>query len=191
MSPYPAQVDRERIVTTAWDLIEAEGLDRLSLNKLARKLGIKAPSLYNHIENKTGLLRAVNELTMERLMAHLGAAVTAAGDDLTTQLFAIAYAAREYAHAHQDLYLLLNASSEEVYPDLPRMIAAVSEIETVTMRLAGPEHAMNAMRGLWALTHGFIMLEIAGHFRREESFEDSWRSSLEAYFFGWRSRPIA
>lgn len=186
MSPYPAQVDRETIITTAWELIETEGLDQLSLSKLANTLGIKAPSLYNHIANKTDLLRAVNELTMQRLMAHLSDAIDAAGNDLHAQLFAIANAYRDYADAHPDIYILFNASSEDIYPDLPSVITAVSKLESVTGRLAGPEHALSVLRGLWALIHGFIMLEIAGHFRRDESFETSWQAALRAFIAGWQ-----
>ncbi|MCA9902121.1 MAG: helix-turn-helix transcriptional regulator, partial [Anaerolineales bacterium] len=58
--PYPSQVNRETIVAQAWQLIEAEGADNLSLSKLAEQLGIKAPSLYRHVGSKAGLLQAIN-----------------------------------------------------------------------------------------------------------------------------------
>jgi AcrR family transcriptional regulator len=187
MSPYPAQVDRDTIVQTAWNLIEEYGLDQVSLKTLAQTLGIKAPSLYNHIASKTDLLRAVNMLTMQRLMAFVGAAIDTVGDDVHARLFAMADAYRTFAYAHRAIYQLFNNGDSELYPDLPSAITAVSKLEALTGELAGPENALNALRGLWALVHGFIALEMAGHIRRDEAtFEDSWRAALEAFFRGWR-----
>jgi AcrR family transcriptional regulator len=187
MSPHPAQVDRDTIIQTAWNLIEEHGLDQVSLHTLAKTLDIKAPSLYNHIANKTDLLRAVNMLTMQRLMAFVGAAIDAAGDDLHARLFAMADAYRAYAYTHPAIYQLFNNSEVELYPDIPSVITAVSKLEALTGELAGPENALNALRGLWALVHGFIALEMAGHMRRDEAtFEDSWRAALAAFFRGWR-----
>ena len=77
MTPYPARVDRETIVRTARSLIEADGLEQVSLNRLAAALGIKAPSLYHHVKNKTDLLRAVNELTLHDLAEQVHTAVAA------------------------------------------------------------------------------------------------------------------
>ena len=191
MSPYPAQVDRDTIIQTAWDLIEEHGLDQVSLSKLAKTLGIKAPSLYNHIANKTDLLRAVNSLTMLRLMAFVGAAIDAVGpptgDNLDARLFAMADAYRHYAYAHPAIYQLFINSHAEVNPTIPSVITAVGKLEALTGELAGPENSLNALRGFWALVHGFIALEMAGHVRRDEAtFEESLRASLAAFFRGWR-----
>lgn len=50
---------RDQIVTTAIKLIDAEGLDGLSMRRLADELGTGAASLYWHVGSKDGLLDLV------------------------------------------------------------------------------------------------------------------------------------
>jgi TetR/AcrR family transcriptional regulator, tetracycline repressor protein len=58
-------VSREEIVVTAVRLLDEVGLDGLTLRRLARELGISAPTLYWHIRDKRELL----DLVAERIMA--------------------------------------------------------------------------------------------------------------------------
>ncbi len=52
---------------------------------------------------------------------------------------------------------------------------------------AEPEAAPHALRGLWALMHGFVTLELAGQFRRTEtSVQEAWQRALEVYLDGWQ-----
>jgi TetR/AcrR family tetracycline transcriptional repressor len=53
------------IVDAAHALLNEEGLDRVSLRRLAQRLGIKAPSLYWHFKDKSELLAAIIEKTFE------------------------------------------------------------------------------------------------------------------------------
>src|SRR5262245_25820739 len=57
----PVKLTQEDIVAEAIELLNDEGLDGVSLRKLAERLGIKAPSLYWHFKDKAALLAAVNE----------------------------------------------------------------------------------------------------------------------------------
>ncbi|MEN9223110.1 MAG: TetR/AcrR family transcriptional regulator C-terminal domain-containing protein, partial [Thermostichus sp. BF3_bins_97] len=57
MAPDP--LSRERILQAALDLADAEGLEALSMRRLAQVLGVKAMSLYNHIANKDDLIDAM------------------------------------------------------------------------------------------------------------------------------------
>src|SRR5688500_1012731 len=59
--PKTPLLSRERIVDVATDIIDAEGLDALSTRRLARELGVQAPSLYNHFGTKEEILAAVGD----------------------------------------------------------------------------------------------------------------------------------
>lgn len=48
-----------RIVATARDLVDAEGLAAVSTRRLAAELGVSGPSLYNHFRTKDEILQAV------------------------------------------------------------------------------------------------------------------------------------
>jgi len=49
-------LDRERVVRSALMLLNQVGLEGMTLRKLAAELGVKAPALYWHFENKQALL---------------------------------------------------------------------------------------------------------------------------------------
>ncbi|KAB8188386.1 TetR family transcriptional regulator [Nonomuraea phyllanthi] len=50
---------RERILDAALALASTEGLDGLSMRKLAKTLGVEAMALYNHVANKTDILDGI------------------------------------------------------------------------------------------------------------------------------------
>jgi TetR/AcrR family transcriptional regulator, tetracycline repressor protein len=49
-------IDRDLVVRTALRLLDQNGLDQLSLRRLATELQVQAPALYWHFENKRALL---------------------------------------------------------------------------------------------------------------------------------------
>ena len=48
---------QEAILARSIEIVDATGIDSLSLRSLARDLGVSAPALYDHIESKDSLLR--------------------------------------------------------------------------------------------------------------------------------------
>ncbi|WP_328952736.1 TetR/AcrR family transcriptional regulator [Kitasatospora purpeofusca] len=60
--PSKALLTRERIARAALQVVDEEGPDGLTMRALAERLGVKAASLYNHIENKDALVDTVSEL---------------------------------------------------------------------------------------------------------------------------------
>jgi TetR/AcrR family tetracycline transcriptional repressor len=49
-------LDRERLIAAAFSQLEEEGLDGLSMRRLAGRLGVQAPALYWHVADKAELL---------------------------------------------------------------------------------------------------------------------------------------
>jgi TetR/AcrR family transcriptional regulator, tetracycline repressor protein len=64
-------LDRRRIVTEAIALLDADGLDGVTLRRLARRLGVQAPTLYWHIPNKAALVTAIAEEMLDQQFADL------------------------------------------------------------------------------------------------------------------------
>lgn len=60
-------LSRERIVEVASELLEREGLDALSMRRLARALGVDPMSLYHHVPTKDALLGSVAAAHFARL----------------------------------------------------------------------------------------------------------------------------
>lgn len=60
-----AKLTRERVIDSALQLMDEEGLHALTMRALARKLGVEAMSLYNHVHDKEDLMDGVIERVME------------------------------------------------------------------------------------------------------------------------------
>jgi AcrR family transcriptional regulator len=61
-------LQRDSIVAAARELIAADGLEALSLRRLGATLGVTAPALYAHVDDKHDLLRAVAEGQFDELL---------------------------------------------------------------------------------------------------------------------------
>ena len=66
------KLDTAAVVHAAAELVNAEGLEALSLGRLAGKLGVQTPSLYNHIDGLPGLHRELALLSTRQLGERLG-----------------------------------------------------------------------------------------------------------------------
>lgn len=62
--PSKPLISRERAARAALAIIDARGLEALSLELVARKLGVKAPSFYYHFSDKAELLAEVARLIL-------------------------------------------------------------------------------------------------------------------------------
>jgi TetR/AcrR family transcriptional regulator, tetracycline repressor protein len=56
---------RQQVIDEAMRLVDAEGLDALTLRALAGRLGVQAPTLYWHVKNKAELLDALADAIMD------------------------------------------------------------------------------------------------------------------------------
>lgn len=91
-----SRLSREAIVQATLQVIEADGVNAVSMRAVGRVLGVDAKSLYNHVDGKDGLLDAVAE--------HLLGAVVLPEPtgDPRADLRAIADAFRERALTHPE-----------------------------------------------------------------------------------------
>jgi AcrR family transcriptional regulator len=168
--PRRPVVTRDRIVDVAATLVDDEGLAALSLARVAGVVGVRAPSLYNHLGGLEDLRGALRLRALEQLERSLQrATVGRAGRDA---LGAMAGAYRDFAHEHPGLYpLTLGAGGREpaAARDAEAADAAASQLVDLVLsvlrgyQLEGDE-ALHATRALRSSLHGFVSLENAGAF---------------------------
>ncbi len=108
---------REEIKTAAWGLLAAGGVEALSLNAIARQMGMTTPALYRYFNDRAGLLAALAADAYASLTGALEAAVGGqSAGDLAGRLRAAGLAYREWALANPERYRLIFSSSQ---PGLP------------------------------------------------------------------------
>ncbi len=185
MSPFPSKINLDSIVQTTIDMIETEGVDKLSVNKLAERLGVKTPSLYRYVNNKTDLLRAVNEATIAALFQSLTPVLEITGDT-QTKILTVACEYRNFALANPVAYGLVYTNTiAELRPDESEAVRGVLPFQGLMAQISGEADSLTALRGLLALIHGFVMLELAGQLRRGGDLEAAFIRCVEAYITGW------
>lgn len=177
-------VTRERVVEAATALIDRQGPAALSLASLAQTLGVRTPSLYNHVGGLDDLRGALRLRGLEGLESALQR--SAVGRARADALFALADAYRAFAREHPGLYALtLAAGGGE--PDGVRDAAATAAVagrlvEVVVRVLGGygleGDEALHATRALRSSLHGFAALEGAGGFGLPLDLDASFHSLI-------------
>ncbi|HEU4540349.1 MAG TPA: WHG domain-containing protein [Jiangellaceae bacterium] len=162
--PTPARTSLEEIVRVSRSIVETDGLDGLTMQRVASAVGVKAPSLYKRVRNRDALVRLVVEGVARELNDTLDAAART-GDPLH-DLRSMAYALRTFAHAQPTTYGLLFARlPAAARPNEENLARSSAAVLRTTTSLAGPDLALEAARMVVAWAHGFISMELAGAFR--------------------------
>lgn len=188
--PYPSQLDYDSLIEKAREKIEAEGLQQLSLSKLAQEFGIKAPSLYKYVKNKAELLRAVNLRTATQLIHEM---VDNVPEHLSPfeEAIRMAHAYRQFAHQHPQLYSIVFSYQEaESRPDPADLEELAILLQRVVAKLTGEEKSLSALRGLFALVHGYVSLEMNEQFQRGGNLDDTFEQVVKSYLIGWQNQSM-
>lgn len=150
--PAEHALDRDRIVAAALTIVAAEGVDALSMRRLARTLDTAPMSLYRHVRGKDELLELVVDAIALRLP--LPAAAAAWDDEVRGALRAI----RRLLLAHPGIASLAAVRA----PSTPAVITLVERI-LEALRRAGLREAESAaaLAVLWNATLGMVLIEEA------------------------------
>lgn len=189
MSPR-ARLDRAVVVDAAARLLNEEGVGALSLSRLASELGVRTPSLYNHVEGLSGLQREL-ALRNARMLADAFADATIgkAGADAVS---ALAEAFRAYIKRNPGVYLASQRVTESDHPDDDELHAAMARAVQIVMTVLASfgldgDDGLHAVRALRATVHGFATLEIAGGFGLPLDCDESFRRLVQMLIEGLRS----
>jgi AcrR family transcriptional regulator len=88
------QLTRERVVAAGIELADRDGIESISMRKLAQELGVEAMSLYTHVHNKDDLLDGMVDAVIGKIPT------SAAGTDWKTALRQMSLAARGVVLTH-------------------------------------------------------------------------------------------
>ena len=185
-----AGLNTAAVVAAAAEIADAEGLDRLTLARVAAAAGVRTPSLYNHVESLDDVRRRVALLALRDLADALrDAAVGRAGDDA---LAAMADAYRAYARRHPGRYAATQRAPAE--GDEAMRAAAKGAVDVVLAILRGygleGDDAIHAARAVRSALHGFVALEAGGGFGIPVDLDESYARMVRALARGLREAPV-
>ena len=88
------QLTRERVVAAGIELADRDGIESISMRRLAQELGVEAMSLYTHVRNKDDLLDGMVDAVISEIPTF------ADGADWRTSLRRTVFAARDVVLTH-------------------------------------------------------------------------------------------
>lgn len=181
------RLTQEAVVQAAAELLNEEGAGALTLNRLAERLKIRTPSLYNHVYGLPGLQRELAILNARLLADRLSAA--AIGRSGEALFMDVAQAFRAYVKEFPGLYMsTLRSSGKQEAPDErlmseERRALNVGLAVVASLGLQG-EAAIHAVRAFRSMVHGFATLEVAGGFGLPEDCDESFRLLVGSLIIG-------
>ena len=146
--PVPAPLSRERIVQAAIRLADADGLDAVSLRKVAAELNVGPMRLYGYIATKEELL----DLMVDTVYAE----IRPAGDGWRQVLRSLAEATRRAARQHEWLADLIGGR-----PQLGPNTLAAGDAVVAAMSGVGLDTVVPAVAAVRAYVVGAVRREIA------------------------------
>ena len=181
--PAPARTSRPAIVAAARAILESDGLGAVSMQAVADRVGVRSPSLYKHVVDRTALIRAITEAVTADLAAAI--APRRPSPDPRDDLRSIARRYRTFVRANPHGYALLFARLDpELRPDDAVLAALGLPIVEAVARLVGDDDALAAARTFVAWAHGFTSLEMAGGFRLGGDVDAAYTSGIELILAG-------
>jgi AcrR family transcriptional regulator len=181
------KLDSDAVVEAACALVEELGAERLTLQLLAERLGVKPPSLYNHIASLQALREAVAIRTLDRVGEALREAALGRSGEEALRAMATAYRRFAKAKPGQFRAMLEQMYGEGAVREEGRSILEIfyRALEPYGLGKAGTTHFSRAIR---SAIHGFVSLEEIG-FKGKPGAEESFELMVGAFIASLGSYP--
>ena len=172
---------KEKIIQVAFLLADEIGLNQVTFPKIAEKLGIKYPSLYNHFTNMDNLkiemtiylLNKLNSQLMQRLIGKSGE-----------------NAIREYSYVYRDfafenitaygLFMSIPSTEDEEVNRLAKETSGIIH-QILEFYIKDETYLIHKSRALRSLLHGFVSMHSLGYFQNPVNLEDSFRLMIDDF----------
>jgi AcrR family transcriptional regulator len=169
------KVTRDVVLATALELIDRDGIDGLSMRRLARALGRDPMTLYRHAPNKAALLDSVAETVLAKLT------VDSADRDWAAQLRTVARDYRRLAldHPHVVPLLVTRPVATPLALRPPGTLRPLEDILTLLTHagFSGAD-ALHIYRALFGFLHGHVLNELQELVDNPDETDDLLRLGL-------------
>ena len=151
------RLSRELVLAKALEVVDADGLEALTMRRLGQELGRDPMSLYRYAENRAALLDGVTELVLNELTIH------PRDPDWKAQLRQIAHDLRRLALQHPNVVPLLVTRPLSTPLGL-RPLGTLRPLEQILSLLIGagfsPADALHVYRAYYGFLYGHILNEL-------------------------------
>ncbi|ROQ31034.1 TetR family transcriptional regulator [Frondihabitans sp. PhB188] len=173
---------RTHIFETARLIVEKQGVEAVTIRRLAAEIGYTAPVVYQHFTDKAAVLDAVLEDGFRRLGARMLSSLA-----LESPESSITVVLREYlkfAQQNRGVYLLMNGMTNSRPNPERRAKAAAPVVEATLLAISSWAAETNTTTSqtddecdtLWGIAHGMASLGFLDHI----GFDRAWALTTQA-----------
>ncbi|WP_027088117.1 TetR-like C-terminal domain-containing protein [Cohnella panacarvi] len=185
-----AGIKPDAVIAAAAEIADLGGWNDVTPSNVAARLGIKTPSLYNHISGQDDLRQRLAVHASRQLLERMIDA--AVGQSGKTAIVNVGSAYVRFVREHPGLY---EATYRVGMPRPPEYEQIAQDILRLLYRLLEPfrltdEEAVHAVRGLRSLLHGFASLEASGGFQMPVDKDASLTRIISRYMDGFHPEDL-
>jgi AcrR family transcriptional regulator len=162
---------KNALIKAGVEILSKEGIEGLSLRKVAQRAGVSHNAPYSHFPDKQSLIAAISTEGFKQLYTELDAAASSYPDDPKRQLQEGAWAYVQFAIKHTDTFKIMFSSALEKEKEYPafveisqktfdRVVDIVKACQTAN--ILGPASAEAMAVSVWGQVHGIVSLVLEG-----------------------------
>lgn len=180
---------RQQLIASALLMINEEGVEGLSLRKLALKVGVSRTAPYHHFKDKHELLCAIVEHGFSKLQQHTESVLVNEGTSLDSKFRCYFNGYIEYAMSQPELYELMfsrliwksNQITDQLhavaYPCFSDFVEQISQWQQQGL-LDDKEPSLRLAQVSWGMMHGMARLLIDGIYVDQKAIEEMCNTAV-------------
>lgn len=177
-------ISKEKVIQITSDLVDKEGLNNVSLKTVAEKLGIRTPSLYNHITSFDNLLREVAHNGMRAMNEQMTQAVIGNSGVIAIKIASGAYF--KYMIAHPGVYETIqwatwhgNNETSEIFDNYKSLLLKL--LYSCNLKQEKTKEILDLLIGV---LHGYTTMQLGKAFSKPEETTNGLLEAIDTVFLG-------
>ncbi len=178
------RLTKDDVITAASGIADKHGLDHVTLKAVAETLGIRTPSLYNHIGSLDDLLRDIAHRGMREMNAGMTQAAIGTAGGEAVQAVSLAYF--DYLIAHPGVYETIqweqwhgDAETAEIFGEYRSLLEKV--ITSCGVKGADTGAVIDLLTGF---LHGYSTLQLGNGLKDRVSTEKGLSAAVDTLMCG-------
>jgi AcrR family transcriptional regulator len=162
---------KNALIDAGVQILSEEGVEGLSLRKVAQHAGVSHNAPYSHFLDKQSLIAAISTEGFKQLYNELDTTISAYPDDPRRQLQECAYTYIQFALDHPDTFKIMFSGVIEKERDYPafveishktfdRVVDVVQSCQEAGILPSAPADVLAV--AVWGMVHGIISLRLEG-----------------------------
>lgn len=158
---------KNALIQAGIEILSREGVNALSLRKVARRAGVSHAAPYAHFADKQELVAAISTEGYKEIYERVYGAVQRHQGEPLRQLVEAAWAYVEFALNDPDHFKITLSGAVEKEKDYPALVAITQESFNLVVDLVAAAQRAGILRAgppdlmavsVWGLVHGFTLL---------------------------------